>query len=155
MREGPQLLQLDFQRYSLFQQVLKSDRVQHKCLCLQSRKVPACSHLQLLLQFAVKPGQHCICLLVSSYRRLNRLFVLSYGPKPHNRSRLDEAVCSPTPKTNIRYLGMEGCVAKTAAIMFDFWGPCCSSSGRSSSSDFNLRRTGFGGGASGPDDPLT
>lgn len=56
---------------------------------------------------------------------------------------------------NLRHLGMEGCVAKTAAIMLDFWAPCCSSSGRSSSSDFNRRRIGFGGGASGPDEPLT
>lgn len=56
---------------------------------------------------------------------------------------------------NLRHLGMEGCVAKTAAIMLDFWAACCSSSGRSSSSDFNRRRIGFGGGASGPDEPLT
>lgn len=45
-------------------------------------------------------------------------------------------------------------MARTAAITFDFCGPCCSSSGRSSSSDFNLRRIGFGGGARGPDEPF-
>lgn len=49
---------------------------------------------------------------------------------------------------------MEGCAVRGAAMMLDFCGPCGSSSGRSSSSDFNRRRTGLGGGASGPDEPL-
>lgn len=43
VRERSKLLQLDFQGYPLFKQVL-----------------------QLLLQFAVKSCQHCVCLLVSS-----------------------------------------------------------------------------------------
>lgn len=37
MGEGPQLLQLDFQRYPLFQQVLKNDKVGCERLCLQRR----------------------------------------------------------------------------------------------------------------------
>lgn len=115
---------------------------------------PSSSHLQLLLQLAVESGQHRVCLLVPPDGRLDRFFVLSYRPTTPKRSRQTGQV-NPPPLTNTPYLGMEGCVANTAAIMFDFWGPCCSSSGRSSSSDFNLRRTGLGGGASGPDEPLT
>lgn len=78
MRERSKLLQLDFQRYPLFQQVLKKDmsardsREEQKGFFLSFL-----FYLQLLLQFTVKSCQHCVCLLVSSYRRLNRLFVLS------------------------------------------------------------------------------
>lgn len=46
------------------------------------------------------------------------------------------------------YLGMEGCEARTAARTPVF-GVCSSTSGRNSSSDFNLLRTGLGGGARG------
>lgn len=54
-----------------------NDRVRHERLCLR-RRAESSFYLQLLLQFTVKPRQHRVCLLVSSYRRLDRLFVLSY-----------------------------------------------------------------------------
>lgn len=46
------------------------------------------------------------------------------------------------------YLGIDGCEARTAAMTPVFC-VCSSASGLSSSSDFNLLRIGFGGGASG------
>lgn len=46
------------------------------------------------------------------------------------------------------YLGMDGCDARTAAKTPVFC-VCSSTSGLNSSSDFNLLRTGLGGGARG------
>lgn len=91
MRERSELLQLDFQGYPLFKQVLQKDKLTVTLFSHQrekshegSRTQPA--YLQLLLQFAVKSRQHCVRLLVSSDRSLNRLLVLSYWPKRHKRT---------------------------------------------------------------------
>ncbi len=164
MWERSELLQLDFQGYPLFKQVLKKTHYKHSPEARESERNhlgARPTYLQLLLQFTVKSCQHCVCLLVPSDWSLNRLLILSEWPEYKqiqfllSRQTLKKSLMlSCNPDNYVFYLGMEGCVARTAAMTFDFWGPCCSSSGRSSSSDFNLRRTGFGGGASGPDEPL-
>lgn len=71
MRERSELLQLYFQGYPLFQQVLEKDMSRSlfspSGSSQEEKRLRTLSaYLQLLLQLAVQPCQHCVRLLVSS-----------------------------------------------------------------------------------------
>lgn len=66
MRERSELLQLDLQRYPLLKQVLAKRQFMRDEIYLKEKKKMVLLYLELLLQFTIKPSQHCICLLVSS-----------------------------------------------------------------------------------------